>query len=101
MITAKFKVISIERSQTSTPQLDAQGRPKKDPQGNTIWDQAEVRAISLTASAPHDASDKDNAAVWQGNPSGSIRLGRMILAAADQFELGQEYTVTFTKVGGS
>ena len=93
MIRVKFRVTSIERTQSSTARVDAQGRPQKDPRGKTVWDRVEVRSVSLAA------QDEDDPATWQGNPAGSVRLGPLVVAAADNIELGGEYTLDFTKVG--
>jgi hypothetical protein len=39
----------------------------------------------------------ENKTFWDATPTGEIKLGTVNKAAADQFELGEEYYIDFTK----
>lgn len=75
-VCAKFKVDTITRSKH--------------------WDKSkgEIHTIRLT---PVTSGSDENAEFYAATPSGSIDLATVNQQAGEQFELGQEYYVDFTK----
>jgi hypothetical protein len=55
----------------------------------TILKQTEVKLSPVTAGS------EENKTFWRWTPSGSITLGVLNQAAADQFVLGREYYIDF------
>ena len=54
---------------------------------------------TVTLSAVYSSEEgSENKKFWDATPSGSIVLGTINPEAAEQFELGAEYYIDFTKV---
>lgn len=101
-VRAKFTVTSITRNQGSRQETCAD--PANCPVGANWHDgmsrhsvPAEVQTIGLAPVYGNGDPNHENTKFWQASPSGQIQLGTVNLAAAQQFELGAEYYVDFTK----
>lgn len=55
-----------------------------------------VRTIKLSPVYANGDPNHENTKFWPATPSGSVELGIINAAAADQFEVGKEYYVDFT-----
>ncbi|MGO9022601.1 MAG: hypothetical protein ACLQVJ_30060 [Syntrophobacteraceae bacterium] len=90
-VRAKFKVDSIRREHASRV-------AGKDPKtGYPIYEPIEVRTIVMSPVYGNADPDHENTKFWEASPSGKLELGCANLAAAEVFELGQEYYIDFTK----
>lgn len=56
----------------------------------------ELRTIILSP-VTRDTNNAENSEFWKWTPSGKIEMSVLNLKAAEQFELGAEYYVDFTK----
>ena len=86
-VRAKFRVDEVRRHLTSLP---VEG--KKD-----HYVRGEVRTVIMFAVHGGGDPDHENAKFWRATPSGKLELGCANLAAAEMFEIGQEYYIDFTK----
>jgi hypothetical protein len=91
VVRAKFKVDSIQRTMSS--------RAVKNEDGTTRYEPCEMRTIVMTPVHGGNDPDHENAKFWQYTPSGRVELGCVNLAAAEVFELGEEYYIDFTPAG--
>lgn len=78
-VRAKFKVGRLEKSHYSYG-------------GNA----QEMTTVVLSPVYSQDP-DSENKKFWDATPSGEVKLGTINKAAADYFELGEEYYLDFTK----
>lgn len=78
-VRAKFIVNRVERS------FYGYGDNKK-----------EISTVVLTPVSSQDP-ESENKKFWEATPSGEVKLGTINQAAADYFELGEEYYLDFTK----
>ncbi|MGO9021328.1 MAG: hypothetical protein ACLQVJ_23565 [Syntrophobacteraceae bacterium] len=87
MVRVKFKVDEIRRHFTSLP---VEGKKDHNIRG-------EVRTVIM--SPIHGGGDPghENTKFWRARPSGKLELGCANLAAAEMFEIGQEYYIDFIK----
>lgn len=89
-VRAKFKVTRIERSEGSRQDgVDQQGRPR--------YVGTEMQTIVLAPVYGNGDPNHENTKFWQASPSGEIKLGTVNMEAAEQFELGKEYYIDFTR----
>lgn len=58
------------------------------------WGGGEVFLVPVYSEDPNH----ENKSFWDATPSGEIRMGINNQKAFDQFELGKEYYIDFTKV---
>lgn len=93
MIRAKFRVSRIEISEGS------RRTGEKTDRGSDVYEPCELRTIILVPVSYTGNSDDENSRFWSASPSGEIRLGTINQTAWEQFELGGEYYVDFTKAG--
>lgn len=89
-VRAKFKVQRIE----STVGSKVVGRNE---QGRDVYETCELRTIVLSPVYANGDPDHENTKFWQASPSGEIKLGTINPAAWEQFVLGGEYYIDFTK----
>ena len=85
---ARFRVDSYESA------LFTRIKDVSMPSDPTNVETIEVRTITMN---PVNDNAESNRRFWAGTPSGQIRLGGVVPAAWEQFELGCEYYLTFTK----
>jgi hypothetical protein len=88
-VRAKFKVDEIRRIMGSIGEVGDGGK--------VTWKQGEVRTVILSPVYGHGNPEHENTKFWQATPSGKIELGCANLAAAEMFDIGQEYYIDFTK----
>jgi hypothetical protein len=90
MIRAKFVLNKVEITlhQRSIPPLTP-GDPYKT-------EFKEMRTLILSPVYSNEEGS-ENKRFWDASPSGEIRLGTVNPSAWEQFELGKEYYVDFTK----
>lgn len=88
-VRAKFKVISITRTQSSVPGPIVDGRQ--------TWQEGEVSTIEMSPVFGNGDPNHENTKFWHASPSGSFKLGCVNQAAAQQFELGAEYYLDISK----
>lgn len=60
------------------------------------WDKSKGTVATIQLS-PVTGGSEENKAFFEASPSGSIDLGTVNEAAAEQFELGKEYYIDFTQ----
>lgn len=75
-VKAKFKVNRIEAS---------------------LWDKEIMSTIVLSPVYGNDDPEHENSKFWRYTPSGEVKLGTVNAEAAEYFELGKEYYLTFEK----
>lgn len=56
-----------------------------------------LKTINLSPVYGGSVSSHENAQFWKWTPIGKIELGTINEAAAEQFEIGKEYYIDFTK----
>jgi hypothetical protein len=88
-VRAKFKVDAIKRAMSTVPKPGADGK--------TEWVPGEVHSIEMSPVYGKGDPAHENTKFWQASPSGSLVLGTVNQSAAEQFELGAEYYIDFTK----
>ncbi len=89
-VRAKFKVTRIEATEgCKQTGVNEQGRP--------TYERCELRTIVLTPVYQNGDPNHENNIFWQASPSGEIRLGTINPAAWEQFELGAEFYIDFTR----
>jgi len=79
-VRAKFKVTKIEAT-------------KSDSGPNAV----ELRSVHLAPVYGNGDPEHENSKFWKYTPTGSVVLGTINPAAWEQFELGGEYYLDFTK----
>lgn len=89
-VRAKFKVNSITRGMTT------RDSGKKDGNGRAVYEPVEMRTVKLSPVYGNGDPNHENTKFWNASPSGSLELGCINLAAAEQFELDKEYYLDFT-----
>jgi hypothetical protein len=89
-VRAKFKVQRIE----STIGSKVVG---KNEQGRDTYEPCELRTIVMQPVYGNGDPEHENTKFWQASPSGEIRLGTISPAAWEQFELGGEFYIDFTR----
>ncbi len=87
-VVAKFTCREVRRIMSSVPQCDDKGK--------TVYIPGELRTVILSPVYGNGDPTHENTKFWQASPSGSIEIGCANLAAADAFEIGKEYYVTFS-----
>lgn len=88
MVRAKFRVDKIERILSSLPKV---GEDEK-----VQWVPGELRTVIMSPVYGGGDPKHENVKFWQASPSGHLEIGCANLAAAESFELGEEYYVDFT-----
>ena len=88
-VRAKFRITKIERMISSVP----------DPANLGKWKDGVVVSIHAAPVYGNGDPNHENTKFWQSSPSGSIVLGTVNEAAAEQFVLGGEVYVDFTPAG--
>lgn len=91
MVRAKFKVVGINRSESS------RDSGKKDANGRAIYEPCEMQTVRLSPVYGNGDPNHENTKFWQASPSGQLELGCINLEAAKYFELGKEYYIDFKK----
>lgn len=87
-VIAKFRCDEIRQIMSSVPFTK--------PDGKTGWKSGEVRTVVLSPVCGNGDPNHENTKFWQASPSGKIEIGCANLPAAEAFELGEEYYVTFS-----
>lgn len=92
-VKAKFK---LDRYETT------QHKRKIDPKG--AWEESnleklEMRTLILTPVYGNGDPNHENTKFWEATPTGEIKLGTVNPEAWKNFELGEEYLITFEKAG--
>jgi hypothetical protein len=95
-VRAKFKVDEIRRIFTRVPTVDG-GKKERGESDPIVWANGEVRTVIMSPVYGQGDPDHENTKFWTVTPSGRLELGCANLAAAEMFELGQQYYVDFTK----
>lgn len=98
-VRAKFKVDAIKRTMGSRIKLGSDGKAVKNSKGYEEYEPCEMRTVEMSPVYGSGDPDHENTKFWQASPSGKLELGCVNLAAAEQFELGAEYYIDFTKAG--
>lgn len=76
-VRAKFTVVAIKRQKYGRDQ--------------------EVHTVEMSPVYGNGDANHENTKFWQATPQGRVELGCVNQAAAEQFELGKEYYLDFTK----
>lgn len=97
-VVARFSVHSVIRMKSSVAKVDAEGVPVKDERGYYVQVPGEIRTVKLAPVYSNNDPTHPNSKFWAASPSGQIEIGCANLAAADYFELGEEYEVVFRKI---
>lgn len=95
-VRAKFRVNSIKRTESSRSKKGPDGKPIKNARGYDESEPCELRTVSMSPVYGNGDPEHENTKFWQASPSGSLELGCINLAAAEQFELGKEYYLDFS-----
>jgi hypothetical protein len=88
-VRAKFKVDAIERTMSGKYVKSADGK-------NQVYVREEMRTVKMSPVYGNGDPNHENTKFWEATPSGQLTLGMINLAAAVQFELGDEFYVDFT-----
>lgn len=86
-VRAKFIISKLERVLGSVP----------DPENPGKWKQGELISIHGHPVYGNGNPMHENTKFWQASPNGSLMLGTVNKAAAEEFEIGAEYYVDFTR----
>lgn len=89
MVKAKFKCDEVRR------QLTMRDSGQKNELGSPIYKPVEMQTIIMSPVYGNGDPNHENTKFWNASPSGKLELGCINLAAAEQFELGKEYYLTF------
>ncbi len=89
MVRAKFKLIRTENS--------IYDKVTKRPDGGYDREPMEMRTLIFSPVYGNGDPDHENTKFWEASPSGEIKLGTVNQAAWEQFELGAEYYIDFTR----
>lgn len=89
-VRMRFKVTRIEAHVKMRRGPDMEGKPYYIP--------TELRTIALQPVYGNGNPFHENTEFWEGNPVGEIRLGIVKEAAWEEFVLGAEYHLDFTRV---
>jgi hypothetical protein len=92
-VIAKFKVDEIKISRGQRVKLDVNGLPQKDLSGRDVYEDCEMRSITMFPVYGNGDPHHPNTKFWQASPSGKIELGIVNPAAGDQFSVGQEWLI--------
>lgn len=92
-VRAKFTVTAITRTIGSMP--DPSG--EKTPQGYPKYVPTEMWTVKMSPVFGNGDPNHENTKFWAASPAGNLELGTVNKAAVEQFELGGEYYVDFTK----
>lgn len=87
-VRAKFKCNEVRRIETNV-------YTGKDADGRTTYGPCEMRTVLFSPVYPNNDPEHENNKFWRATPSGKVELGCINLEAAQQFELGKEYYLTF------
>jgi hypothetical protein len=91
-VRAKFKVQRIERLQHTRYKPGEESKPQMERELETV----ELQTIAMAPVYSQDPN-AENKRFWEASPSGEIKLGTVSPAAWQEFELGAEYYVDFTR----
>lgn len=61
------------------------------------WDKDKGELISVKLAPVHGDGNPENEAFYAATPSGEIKMEMLNQAAGEQFELGAEYYIDFTR----
>jgi hypothetical protein len=95
----KFSVNKIEFVKSSKPVLDENGQHAKDEKGTSLYETFKQPTVHLGAIYAPDDPQSENGRFWTATPSGSIALAINNPVGAEVFDVGEDYYVTFEKVG--
>jgi hypothetical protein len=76
MVRAKFRVDAIERTKQGSEEL---------------------HTVRMSPVYGNNDPEHENTKFWRATPSGTLQMGTINKAAAEQFDLGGEYYIDFTK----
>jgi hypothetical protein len=94
-VRAKFTYTGDSRSVINTfPHKKEDGQI-----GHSRPEPTELRLLKFSPVYANNDPKHENSNFWQHSPTGSIELGTVNKAAWEQFELGKEYYVDFTRAG--
>jgi hypothetical protein len=91
-VRAKFIVQKIECSHHSKYRQSEDGKPDYKQPHN-----AEMRTVHMGPVYGNGDPNHENTKFWESSPSGGLTLGTINPAAWQQFELGTEYYLDFTR----
>jgi len=93
-VRAKFKVQRIEAT------IGSRVSGRKDERGRDIYEPCELRTVVMAPVFGNGDPEHENTKFCQASPSGEVRLGTINPAAWEQFDLGAEYYIDFTRAEG-
>lgn len=86
-VRAKFRLDRVEQMLYSTNEKNADGS----------WKKVEMRTLVLVPVYGNGDPGHENTKFWNASPTGEIKLGTVNPQAWEQFDLGAEYYIDFTR----